>query len=196
MKASVINLDRSPDRWAFAEAQGDRLGLDLARVAAVDGQAIPDTLWIELCPLFDRTRRITKYELACFLSHLSAWEALAASGASHGVVFEDDVLLADDAARFLGAADWPPPDADLVKLTASKRPAKLSRVVLPGPDGRGLRRLVSPTIDSAGYVISAAHARGYADPERIRRHKAIIRQRRADGTTWVATGITRGREAA
>ncbi len=40
------------------------------------------------------------------------------------------------------------------------------------------------------------HARGYADPERIRRHKAIIRQRRADGTTWVATGITRGREAA
>ncbi len=45
-------------------------------------------------------------------------------------------------------------------------------------------------------LVHLDHARGYADPERIRRHKAIIRQRRADGTTWVATGITRGREAA
>ena len=45
-------------------------------------------------------------------------------------------------------------------------------------------------------LVHLDHARGYADPERIRRHKAIIRQRRADGTTWVKSGIVKPAEAA
>jgi len=45
-------------------------------------------------------------------------------------------------------------------------------------------------------IVHLDHARGYADPERIRRHKAIIRQRRADGTSWVAQGIAKTAEAA
>ncbi|WP_299131776.1 glycosyltransferase family 25 protein [uncultured Amaricoccus sp.] len=170
MRAWVINLDRSPDRWAFSEAQGARLALDLTRVAAVDGQAIPDALHAELCPPGRRGVRITKYELACYLSHLTAWEALVATGASHGVVFEDDIQLADDAADFLDATGWLPAGADLVKLTANKRRAKLSLRASPTLNGRALRRLHSPTIDSAGYVISAAHAgRLLAQPRRFSR---------------------------
>ena len=159
MKAFVINLDRSPERWAFAEGQGARLGLDLVRIAAADGRAIPDAEHLAECPPDPRGRRLSKSELACCLSHRTAWQALAESGAPFGAVFEDDIELADDAAEFLGSADWLPAEADIVKLNASRRRAKLSLRASAAANDRALRRLVSPTTDSCGYLISAAHAR-------------------------------------
>ncbi len=39
-------------------------------------------------------------------------------------------------------------------------------------------------------LVHLDHPRGYANPDLIRRHKQIIRQRRADGTSWIASGIT------
>ncbi len=170
MKAEVINLDRSPERWAFAEAQAARLGVDLVRVTAVDGRALADADHVELCPPDPRGRRLSKSELACCLSHVAAWRAIVASGARFGAVFEDDIQLADDAADFLGADDWVPADADIVKLNASRRRAKLSLRASAAANGRALRRLISPTTDSAGYVISAAHAeRLLAQPRRFTR---------------------------
>lgn len=158
MKAYVINLDRAPDRWDFAQTQGSRLNLDLARLAATEGAQIPEAEYHRLCPTDPRGRRITRSELACFLSHTRAWAEIAAGTASHGVVFEDDVLLADDAAAYL-APDWLPGDADLVKLNASKRRVKINQTALSAPNGRALHRLVAPTIDASAYVISARHAR-------------------------------------
>lgn len=170
MKAEVINLDRSPERRAFAEAQGTRLGIDLVRVAAVDGRALAEADHLDLCPADPRGRRLSRSELACCLSHVAAWQAVATSGAPFGAIFEDDIQLADDAAGFLGAADWVPADADIVKLNASRRRAKLSLRASVVANGRALRRLVSPTTDSCGYVISAAHAeRLLAQPRRFSR---------------------------
>ncbi len=156
MKAYVINLDRSPDRWAFAEAQAARIGLDLVRVPATDGARIPPEERARLCP---PPSRITASELACYLSHVQAWRAIAAGPDSHGAVFEDDILLARDTGAFLSTSEWLPPDADLVKLNATRRPIRLLRTGQPALNGRNLHRLVTPTIDAAAYVISAAHAR-------------------------------------
>jgi glycosyltransferase involved in cell wall biosynthesis len=38
-------------------------------------------------------------------------------------------------------------------------------------------------------LVHLDHPRGYADPERIRRHKAMIRAIRADGRSWTPDGI-------
>ncbi len=41
-------------------------------------------------------------------------------------------------------------------------------------------------------LVHLDHPRGYADPEKIRRHKALIRDRRRSGTFWAADGIVKG----
>lgn len=45
-------------------------------------------------------------------------------------------------------------------------------------------------------LVHLEHARGYADPERIKRHRLKIRERRRSGQYWVEQGIRKGPEAA
>jgi GR25 family glycosyltransferase involved in LPS biosynthesis len=79
-----INLDRSPERAAFMQAQLERLGLHwVQRLAATDAQAaaLPPG-----CPLLPG-------EYACFLSHLRAVETAPEDGFM--LVLEDDTELSD-----------------------------------------------------------------------------------------------------
>lgn len=55
------------------------------------------------------------------------------------------------------------------------------RLVNAGVRGRHLR-YTAP-------LVHLDHSRGYADPEKIRRHKALIRDRRRSGESWAAEGI-------
>ena len=41
-------------------------------------------------------------------------------------------------------------------------------------------------------LVHLDHPRGYADPERIRRHKAMIREARQSVRSWTADGIVKG----
>jgi glycosyltransferase involved in cell wall biosynthesis len=41
-------------------------------------------------------------------------------------------------------------------------------------------------------LVHLDHPRGYADPEKIRRHKALIRDRRRSGLFWAEDGIVKG----
>lgn len=45
-------------------------------------------------------------------------------------------------------------------------------------------------------LVHLDHPRGYADPERIRRQKAMVRAARASGKTWTEDGIVKGRRDA
>jgi glycosyl transferase family 25 len=167
VRAFYINLARSPGRRENMEAQSARLGLGLERIDAVDGRAIPEEEHERLCPAPAEGVRLARSELACYRSHLLAWEAVVASGAPLGAVFEDDVFLADDTAAVLGDAGWIPADADVVRLSSNSQRLWLS----PGPEGPGGRRLMrlrAPTVDIGGYVIAARHAeRLLASPERF-----------------------------
>lgn len=159
MRGFYINLARSPGRRAFMEEQSVRLGLDLARIEAVDGRAIPEAEYARLCPVPAEGKRIVPTELACFLSHVAAWRGLVESGAPYGAVFEDDVCLADDTGDFLAAEDWIPADADLVRLSSSAVRLRLRIEPAASRNGRGVRRLLASTVDTGGYVIGAAYAR-------------------------------------
>lgn len=159
MKRLVINLARSPERWRFMAAQSDRHGLGLTRLEAVDGTAIAETEVRRLCAPDAFGRRLTRFELACYFSHMAAWRAVADSAAAFGAVFEDDVFLAEDIAMFLGSPDWVPADADVVKLTANDVKVHLSARARPTLSGRVLHHLRSRTVDAGGYVVSARYAR-------------------------------------
>jgi GR25 family glycosyltransferase involved in LPS biosynthesis len=86
-----INLDRTPDRAAYMEAQFERLGLvGIQRVRAADALQIQVPDGIPLLP----------GEYACMLSHLAAIESGPADAAL--LVLEDDMELCGQIADLVG----------------------------------------------------------------------------------------------
>lgn len=93
LRGLYINLDRSPERRAFIEAQIGRLAprWPYQRLVGIDGAALPDREGVR-----------NKAELGCYLSHLGAIANAAQSGVwTH--VLEDDAILSREAASFMEA---------------------------------------------------------------------------------------------
>ena len=120
MKAYCINLDRRPDRLDHMTGQFGRHGMPFERIPAVDCQRPEVAAEATKCLPTSLGPRISAAAYACFQSHREAWRRLVASGESHGLILEDDLLLADGIAEYLGDG-WVPPDADLVRLEPSER---------------------------------------------------------------------------
>jgi glycosyl transferase family 25 len=159
MRCHYINLARSPERRAFMETQAERLGVEMIRLEAVDGQAIPDARYDRLVPEAPGRWRLARGEFACFLSHVEAWRIIAAGAEPFGAVFEDDVYLADSLAPLLAGAAWIPAEAAVVKLTANSHRFTLAEAPVARVGSRALHRILSPTIDCGAYIIAASHAR-------------------------------------
>lgn len=158
MPLLYINLARSPERRDFMEGQARRLGLAFSRLEAVDGKAMAEAEYQRLCP--ERNgRRLGRGELACFMSHIEAWRIIGAGSAPFGVVFEDDVYLSGALAPLLADPGWLPAGAEIVKLTGNAHRFTMREAASARVGTRGLHRVLTGTIDSGGYVISAAHAR-------------------------------------
>ena len=118
----VINLDRSPDRWAHAKAQLDRVGVDALRVSGVDGKLLDkDSIDANnetssypkkiLCP-----RPLRAGEIGCFLSHRLCWQRLLDSDENWALILEDDIVLSDRAPIYMNSDDWIPEGIHLIQL--------------------------------------------------------------------------------
>ncbi len=159
--AYVINLADNTERMARCAAQLDTLGVPFERIEAVNGWAMSDE---EVARVYDPdlNRRRAKYplvrpEIGCYLSHIRAWERIAAADAPGGFVFEDDFAAAGSLPEVLQAlsADrgW-----DMVKLFSLDPDIRL---LAPRPLGPGLSigfpvRVPSCTL---GYAITQQAAR-------------------------------------
>jgi len=119
----AINLQRSPDRRAFMQAEAERAGVELSFVQAVDGM----DLNLDEAAGYDREGRLRHApdlkpnEVACVLSHKAALETFLASGASAAVVLEDDAVLSDRLAPFVEAMVRLPIDWNAVNLENRNR---------------------------------------------------------------------------
>ena len=89
-KVLVINLDRSPERLASITEQLDRIGMDFDRVAALDGRELSDDFIEKASPqeIVSKTyhRALSKAEVACSLSHKSAWQTIIDDDLDFGIV--------------------------------------------------------------------------------------------------------------
>ena len=157
MKAYYINLDRRPDRVAHMADQCSKLNLKIERVSAVDCLDPVVVAEAALAPPNHWGRLMNVQTYACLQSHRKVWQQIVASGASHGMVLEDDVLLAPDIGIYLQDS-WVPADADLVKLETKGWRVHLARAETPVPGGRHLRRMRSFHYGSGCYVVSAKAA--------------------------------------
>jgi|GEM_PF-410710 len=90
IKAYVINLDRSPDRYKQCQQSFLHYPLELTRVSAVDGadMDICQEDLDKLRPLHGRPFQAG--ELGCYHSHLKALKQFVASQEAFAIVLEDD----------------------------------------------------------------------------------------------------------
>ncbi len=157
MKAYCINLDQRPDRREHVWSQFERLGVEVERVAAVDG-SLPEVAekMATLKPGMDGAC-LSAGAYACFQSHRLCWQKLVESGAPYAMILEDDPLIADGFGDFL-ADGWVPADADIVKMETCLIKIHLDRKRIPMSRGRYLAGLRSTHYGTACYVISRAAA--------------------------------------
>lgn len=132
--ALVINLARNRGdrlaRFAATYAASDMSRVPLQRLEAVDGGAVLDAAraYVEPAALaaLDVMRRtgvraghrdLTPGAVGCYLSHVQAWRAVAASSAPYAFVFEDDADVPRDLlARFERARAQAGPGWDVLLL--------------------------------------------------------------------------------
>jgi len=150
----VINLDRSPQRMARLSALFGHSGIEVVRIAAIDGDGLAEA---ELAYWQSRSRiwnPLTRHEIACFLSHRKAWKLAVEEGEPWAFVCEDDIHVSGAFRQFMNTRAWLPADADVVKAETT-----LDRVEFARPDiaqvfDHTLRKLTSEHLGAAGYFIS------------------------------------------
>lgn len=157
VKVYCINLDRRPDRLEHMQGQFDRLGLAFERIAAVDGADPAVAEAARSCPPGMTGLPMSAAAYGCLQSHRLAWARLVASGASHAMIFEDDLILAEGLVRYADPG-WVPADADLVRLETFLTRFHRDRGQGIGALGRQIHRLRSRHVGAGGYVITARAA--------------------------------------
>ncbi|WP_084698683.1 glycosyltransferase family 25 protein [Muricoccus aerilatus] len=85
MEIYVINMDHDARRMAIVRQWYARIGLSVTRIGAVRARYLPAYALSRL----SKDSRIAVGTLGCFLSHISAWEAVRVSG-KPGLILEDD----------------------------------------------------------------------------------------------------------
>ncbi len=151
--------------------QAAALGLDLIRVAAVDGKSVP-TGEREILDLPTFLRWHGKQPLAgeygCYVSHLAALDAIAHQDCDAGVVFEDDVILKPELMEVLKALadrdDW-----DVVRFAHHRKVRHRIVRELAG-ERRLIRPLFGPTGSAAAYIVrrtAASRLRDALTPMRL-----------------------------
>jgi len=156
--AFVINLDRSADRLAFIKEQAGAVGLEFARIAAVDGTAVPS--WLRSQFLDDDGKPVSSLiasEIGCYASHLVVHRRIVQDDLPWALVLEDDVHLEQglvatvEAAIAVAPAGW-----DYIHLSGLVRRTVFSLSALP--NGRHLARHTRIPTNTGGYLISRSGA--------------------------------------
>lgn len=91
----VVNLDRSPERWASCTPQFEEAGVQVTRFPATDGKALQAAEVRECCTPSGRWL-CTRGMIGCFLSHNRIWQHVVQEQLPAAVVFEDDVRIDPD----------------------------------------------------------------------------------------------------
>lgn len=155
MKAYVINLDKSPDRYALMSERLRNLGLSFERVPGVDGRTMKSTPIPVTAPSANYPYDLKKGEIGCYLGHRRCWERIASEKDDWGLVLEDDVVFLPQAKRYLENLSWIPEEAQLVSLSYAQNDEALYTDLKIGlSDGNTVFRCrCSPPIGTIGYLM-------------------------------------------
>ena len=132
----VINLDRSVDRLAHVRAQLDAHGLTFHRLAATDARTLSvaerNHFYSESLNRARYHKPLSTGEIACYISHIRAWQLVMAGPWDYAVILEDDVRLGANFTHTLAQISRLPSDWDVIKLGSISRKPIIKKQTLPG----------------------------------------------------------------
>ena len=160
----VINLDRSPGRYARISSDLKALGIPFERFAAVEGRRIdPDA-----APCFSKVgyerrhgKRPTPCEIGCYLSHIECARRLLETENAFALILEDDLKLPFDLINILEGAIQAESDWDILRLSTVSSGRKYAFRALDGR--RSLAIALTREKGSGAYLINRAAARWFLD---------------------------------
>ena len=125
MKILIINLPASIERLHFQQKQFSKLGLVFEILPAVSIINISEQQYQQQA--FGWQRPLRKVELACFLSHKTAWEKVVELN-QPCLILEDDAVLAKNSREVLENIEQQQlPDVDLINLEVRSRKKIISK---------------------------------------------------------------------
>ncbi|WP_273725917.1 glycosyltransferase family 25 protein [Brucella gallinifaecis] len=165
IKAFIIHLTRAADRKPQVEKLIRELPVKTEVIDAVDSRTLSDET---VKGVYRRKLHAPRYpfalsknEIACFLSHRKAWQAIVDQGLDAGFVIEDDIALTDvfHAAFHAVTSHFEP--GSFVRFTFRDREQGREvfrndqlRIIIPNPIGLGMvAQLVS--FDAAKKLLAA-----------------------------------------
>jgi glycosyl transferase family 25 len=155
----VVHLARATARRSLMEAELARVGISADGWGAVDASEPTNAQHLAAMPDSGAWGAMHGHAKGCLASHLDALAVFLQGDASHLLMLEDDVFLADDLAEWVRGDYWPQ-RADLIKLERW-RDDRL-KIVLDRKAhrhaGRNIQRLRTRHSGSAGYIITRAGA--------------------------------------
>ncbi|MEL4375112.1 glycosyltransferase family 25 protein [Brucella cytisi] len=108
VKALIIHLARATHRRPSVDGLIEELPVETEIIDAVDGANLTDN---DIAQVYKRHLHAPKYpfrlrrsEIACFLSHRKAWQAIVDQKLDAGLILEDDISLTTDFAEVFDIA--------------------------------------------------------------------------------------------
>ena len=161
----VINLDRVPERFRFVEKEATQAGLALTRWRAVDAAQLADAGPAHYLPGSGTRWTLSATLIACFESHRRLWNHIVAEDLDLAAVFEDDILLTQEAGALFADLFGRKPEFDILKLDTASQTRRFGAQRGFG-DGFALRPIEQTMASAAAYVVSREGARRLVEASR------------------------------
>ncbi|SUU36378.1 glycosyl transferase family protein [Actinobacillus seminis] len=163
MQNYVISLKSAVLRRKHIEKTFSSQQIDFRFFDAFDFSEGGESLIDQLIPNLNQTA-LTKGEKGCFMSHLLLWKKCVDEQLPYICIFEDDVVLSDNAADFLKKDDWLKERFDfkdffVLKLETFLMKIRLENVPISSFQGERFERLKSTHYGTAAYIISRQAAK-------------------------------------
>ena len=149
MHILLINLPEATGRLKFQQKQMQRLGLEFDIIRAVSTRYVHEQAHQQMA--FGWERPLRKTEVACYLSHQKAWQAIADLN-QPALILEDDALLSRHVPALLQALEKRN-NCDLVTLEVRGRKKIVAKNKRPLLGEYHLVELYQDRTGAAGYVL-------------------------------------------
>lgn len=149
MQVLIINLPEETGRLNFQQQQMQRLGIDFEVIRAVSTKHVHERAHYQLALGWERPLR--KTEIACYLSHHKAWQAVLNSN-QPTLILEDDALLSRHVPALLKVLATKT-ECDMVTLEVRGREKIVARKSQPLLGDYHIVPLYQDRTGAAGYVL-------------------------------------------
>lgn len=163
----VISLPTAVSRRQHIQNVFQKQNVSFEFFDAISPDAGLDAAMRRFVPNLQQAEHLTAGEKSCFMSHVSLWQKCLDENLPYIAIFEDDILLGENASDFLSDYQWFEARFDLSRPTILKLETALGKTnfkPLPQIEAYQSRQFMRLTvgrahIGMAGYIISHATAK-------------------------------------